>query len=269
MYRMRVTLLLAATLAVAVSAAAFAQPPHPMPPAMPSWTGAYVGLNIGGSFGHSRSDYSTTSSNGSESTSDSVNINGMIVGAQAGYNYQFSQNYVAGIEADFQGSNEQGDDNPLVCHNPFACDFGNINDAYTEQLQWFGTVRGRLGYLVTPSVLLYGTGGLAYGELRRDDDYIYSSFLFCNSPPAGAGACTPQGNSTRGVQLGWTAGGGVETKLWGNWSGRIEYLYMQLAGLGTSTVALTSGNPTPIFVTTTSHTFTDNIVRIAVSYNFP
>jgi opacity protein-like surface antigen len=57
-------------------------------------------------------------------------------------------------------------------------------------------------------------------------------------------------------------------KLWGNWSGRIEYLYMNLTGLGTSNFKLTSGNPTPIFLTTTSHDFTDNIVRVGLNYQW-
>ncbi len=245
----------------------------PLPPApVYGWTGSYVGVNIGYSWGRSSSDYSAVSANNGfvpETTSDSANINGVIGGGQVGYNYQFSQSYLAGIEADIQASGERGSGDPLVCTNPLACDFGNINDSYTEKLEWFGTVRGRLGYLATPNVLVYGTGGFAYGDLKRDDNYIYSSFLFCNSPPAGAGACTPQSSSTSAIKPGWTAGGGMEMKLWGRWSGRIEYLYMELAGLGTSTFTLTSGNPTPIFLTTTSHAFTDNILRVGLNYSLP
>ena len=160
----------------------------PLPPApVYGWTGSYVGVNIGYSWGRSSSDYSAVSANNGfvpETTSDSANINEVIGGGQVGYNYQFSQSYLAGIEADIQASGERGSGDPLVCTNPLACDFGNINDSYTEKLEWFGTVRGRLGYLATPNVLVYGTGGFAYGDLKRDDNYIYSSFLFCNSPPA-------------------------------------------------------------------------------------
>jgi outer membrane immunogenic protein len=265
--------ILAAGLYLGFGAAAFAakpyHPPAPPPPPPPAWTGSYVGVNVGYSWGRSSSDYFATSTNGSEATSDSVKMDGVIGGGQIGYNYQFDRNYVAGIEADIQASGERGSSSPLVCQNPLACDFGNIFDSYTGKLEWFGTVRGRLGYLATPNVLIYGTGGFAYGELRRDDNYIYSGFFFCNSPPAGAGACTPQSGSTSAIKPGWTAGGGMEMKLWGNWSGRIEYLFMELNGLGTSTFALTSGNPTPIFLTTTSHSFTDSILRIGFNYNLP
>jgi outer membrane immunogenic protein len=247
------------------------QPKPPAPPPPPAWTGFYVGVNAGYSWGRSHTDYSAVSANNGfipETTSDAVTMNGAIGGGQLGYNYQFSPNYVAGLEADIQASGERGRGNPLICQNPLACDFGNINDSYTEKLEWFGTVRGRLGYLSTPNVLLYGTGGFAYGELRRDDSYIYSSFFFCNSPPAGAGACTPQSNSTSAIKPGWTIGAGIEAKLWGNWTGRIEYLYMDLAGLGTSSFMLTSGNPTPIFLTTTSHDFVDNILRVGLNYQW-
>lgn len=264
--------LLILELYLSFSAGAFAEPRHYSPPAPPpAWTGYYAGINLGYSWGRSSSDYSAASANNGfvpEITSDSTNIDGIIGGAQFGYNYQFSPNYVVGIELDIQASGERGSGNPLVCQNPLACDFGNINDSYTEKLEWFGTIRGRLGYLASPNLLVYATGGFAYGELRRDDNYIYSGFFFCNSPPAGAGACTPQSNSINAIKPGWTLGGGMEMKLWGNWSGRIEYLYMELDGLGTSTFTLTSGNPTPIFLTTTSHVFTDNILRVGLNYQF-
>jgi outer membrane immunogenic protein len=240
-------------------------------PIITPWTGFYAGVNVGYSWGRTHTDYSAVSTNNGsipELTSDSADMNGVIGGGQIGYNYQFDRNFVAGFEADFQGSGERGSGDPLVCQNPAACDFGNINDAYTEKLEWFGTLRGRLGYLATPNLLLYGTAGLAYGELRRDDNYVYSAFLFCNQPPAGAGACTGQSGSTSAVKAGWTAGAGVEMKMTANWSGRVEYLYVDLAGLGTSTFTLTSGNPTPIFLTTTSHAFTDNILRVGVDYQF-
>jgi len=275
MHYSRVALVLAASLYLGLSVAAFAKPHHPAPPPPPpppSWTGYYVGVNLGYSWGRSHTDYSAVSTNNGlvpETTSDSVDMNGVIGGGQVGYNYQFSPNYVAGIEADIQASAERGSGNPLVCTNPQACDFGNINDSYTEKLEWFGTVRGRLGYLTTPNVLVYGTAGFAYGELKRDDNYIYSGFGFCASgtPPN----CTPQSNSTSAIKPGWTAGAGMEMKLWGNWSGRIEYLYMELAGLGTSSFVLTNGNPPlPPFVTltTTSHNFTDNILRVGLNYQW-
>jgi len=258
-------------LLASLSAAAVAQPmrSHIATP-QPMWSGFYFGMNLGYSWGRSSSDYSAVSANNGfvpELTSDAVNMNGAIGGAQVGYNYLIGVNYLAGLEADIQASGERGSGNPLICQDPLACDFGNINDSYTEKLLWFGTVRGRLGFLATPSFLLYGTGGLAFGELKRDDNFIYSAFFFCNAPPAGAGSCTPQSFSTNSVRAGWTLGAGAELKLAGHWSGKVEYLYMDLSGLGSSTFTLTSGNPTPILVTVTSHHFVDNILRVGLNYS--
>ena len=73
-------------------------------------------------------------------------------------------------------------------------------------LPWFGTVRGRAGYLVTPTLLLYGTAGFAYGGVdafQRSD------------------TCT-----------GWTAGGGVEWLFAPHWSAKVEYLYVDLDSSG-------------------------------------
>src|SRR5713101_1231828 len=90
-------------------------------------------------------------------------VNGVIGGAQAGYNWQAS-NWLFGLEADIQGSGEKGS-STIVC---VACGDGpsNIISNLTHKLDWFGTVRGRAGILVTPTVLLYGTGGLAYGDVK-------------------------------------------------------------------------------------------------------
>jgi outer membrane immunogenic protein len=237
-----------------------------------------VGGYIGYSWGHTSTDYTTVDPAGPtvERNADSINMNGVIGGAQAGYNYRFQQNFLVGLEADIQASGEKGSNNPLICHSnavaPFTgvCDFGTINDNYTEKLEWFGTVRARAGYLISPTWLVYATGGLAYGRLTRNDNYAYFAQFFCNSGggAGGAGVCTPQSNSLSSTNTGWTVGAGVEAEITGHWTAKLEYLYMDLAGLGTQTFALTSGNPPLINLTTNSHHFTDNILRVGVNYRF-
>ena len=251
-------------------------PVYKAPPAVvyDPWTGFYIGANVGYSWGRTSTDYTTTDPNAgiSETNSDSINMNGVIGGGQLGYNYRFNQNFLVGIEADFQGSGEKGSNTLEICHDGAVvpggvCDIGShIYDSYTEKLNWFGTVRGRVGYLVTPAWLLYATGGLAYGKLTRDDTYTYNDTYYCNAGTEPY--CTPQSNSISAVKTGWVIGGGVETALSGHWTGRIEYLYMNLAGLGTSNFVLTNGNPYPINLTTNSHQFTDNILRFAINYRF-
>ena len=71
---------------------------------------------------------------------------------------------------------------------------------------WFGTVRGRAGYAFS-NILFYGTGGLAFGELRGE------TF----------------GLSETHTNAGWTAGVGAEFGFAQNWSAKVEYLYVDLA----------------------------------------
>lgn len=105
-------------------------------------------------------------------------VRGFSGGGQLGYNYQLDRKWVVGAEADIQ---------------------------YNPQPAWWGTVRGRAGYLVMPDLLVYGTGGLAYQ---------------LNSPPF----------NTHGNTVGWTAGGGIEWAFTGNWSAKAEYLYVAPGG---------------------------------------
>lgn len=101
----------------------------------------------------------------------------MIGGGQVGYNYQFSPNGVLGLEADIQGSGERGSGQFA---DPFAtsvCGFtllgacvpfplnGMALSNYQAKIDWFGTLRGWLGLLVGNHLLIYGTGGLAYGKV--------------------------------------------------------------------------------------------------------
>ena len=101
-----------------------------------NWNGAYVGVNLGYQWGKVTNWPSTSP-------------NGVMGGAQFGYNWQFGQ-FVFGAEADLQGSGAE---------DTFA--------AWKFSNPWFGTVRGRAGYAMN-NVLAYATGGLAYGGGRVD-----------------------------------------------------------------------------------------------------
>ena len=92
-------------------------------------------------------------------------------GGQAGFNYQMSPSFVAGIETDIQGawlrSNSQA---ALIPDITGGAAFGSV--AASQRVDWYGTLRGRLGFLVTPSWLLYATGGLAYGGVKSSLSYF-------------------------------------------------------------------------------------------------
>ena len=226
-----------------------------------NWSGFYVGGNIGYSWGRSRntetlSDLATGTALFTNTSSNDVN--GVIGGGQVGYNWQAS-NWLFGLEADIQGSGEKGS-STIVC---VACGDGpsNITSNLTQKLDWFGTVRGRAGILVTPTVLLYGTGGLAYGEVATGGSITGPTLLVPLATVALPGA-----SSTR---VGWTAGAGVEGRISGNWTAKLEYLYMDLgtvdAGPATTTIVNTLRRP--VAVSYSSH-FTDNILRVGLNYHF-
>lgn len=159
---------------------------------------------------------------------------------QVGYNWQ---NWVFGIEADFQGSAQNGDANytVTVLGVPAAV-------AETADVDWFGTVRGRLGSATGPWHA-YFTGGWAYGKVKG----------VITTTVAGV-TVTASDSETR--TDGWTVGGGFEYKFNQNWSVGIEYLYLNFGG-DTATTATAAGN----FTVTTSD-FEDHIVRARLNYHF-
>jgi outer membrane immunogenic protein len=234
---------------MAVKAPLYKAPP---PPPVLSWTGFYLGANAGYGWGRT----SNTADPGDPATAfflgggvftpeqfaTSVRQSGVIAGAQAGYNWQLSPNWVGGIEADLQYAHVKGSPVTTLLLAP---GFPWTNEV-ERSLQWFGTVRGRLGFLATPNLLLYGTAGLAYGETKASgtiSNVSAGGILVIAVPPAafvciGPAACYA-GSSTR-TSVGWTAGVGGEYKITGNWSAKLEYLHVELPG---QTVTLASPPP--------------------------
>ena len=176
------------------------------------WTGFYVGVNAGVGLGR---DYTRMAIPAGLSFEASyLTPQGGLGGAQIGYNWQtksFLGNLVFGVEADFQGTDMR---------DSFSCLIGCLpaqNNNFNQRLDWFGTVRGRVG-IATGPVLTYVTGGYAYGSVKT----TYTETL----PPGGpANTGAFASNQNRG---GYVLGSGVEAALGGNWTGKIEYLYMNL-----------------------------------------
>ena len=95
-------------------------------------------------------------------------------------------------------------------------------DSSTVKFGWDGGVRARLGYLSTPNVLVYGTGGVAFQKVSIGAacDGTISSYCFNDGVARSETAST--------VKAGWTVGGGVEGVLTGNWLGKLEFRYADL-----------------------------------------
>src|SRR4051794_4346260 len=142
-----------------------------------TWTGFYVGVNAG--YGFSDNDrnglgaYNATAGSLSAPlggyagtvTTDGLNSrdnSGFVGGGQIGYNYQIGQ-WVIGVEADLQYADlNKSNSNGIVVLNPGVVGFTGAQNANFGGIDWFGTVRGRLGYAID-RMMIYGTGGFAYG----------------------------------------------------------------------------------------------------------
>lgn len=187
---------------------------------MYTWAGFYIGGNVGYGWGDGSGTLTTPAG---AAGAVSGNGDGILGGVQAGYNWQFGP-WVWGVEADFQGSGATGSFNAPT-----------LGIAGSTRTDWFGTIRGRLGYAVN-TWMFYVTGGGAWAENR------------ISSPGFGSAEAT-----------GWTytVGAGVEAFVAPKWSVKAEYLYFgtpdkvpNLPGFGAT------GN-------------TDsNLIRVGANYHF-
>jgi outer membrane immunogenic protein len=230
----------------------------PPPPPPPLWTGFYVGLNAGYTWDERGNVLVNSPANAwavgvSGSGALAPSSDGFIGGGQIGYNYQFGHSFVVGVEADIQGV---GGDNKASTLTNFVSPVTSTISA-SKQLDYLGTVRGRAGYLITPTLLVYGTGGLAYGQANLS--------ATVNQTGAGAdlGSASVSFSDTR---VGWTAGGGVEWLFLPQWSAKAEYLYYDLGRASASGTLTFQGAPAGL--TTVSSQFKGHVVRAGVNYHF-
>lgn len=162
-----------------------------------------------------------------------------------GYNWQ-SGSLVLGVEGDFQGGGVR--DSLVLTHGAVAGGFRATMHTAASELDTFGTVRGRIGYTWN-QVLLYGTGGVAYGNTSET---VTSQTV--PPPPFGAG------NNADDPRFGWVAGAGIEWAFRPQWSFKGEYLRMDL-GSSTTRVAFPSGD----FIDYRfRHAF--DLVRVGINY---
>ena len=266
---MRMMLGSLAALAMITSASAADLPrkaPPPAPAPVWNWTGFYIGINGGYSWGRSTRDLNFFNPlNGvliASGTGGGRDLNGGLFGGQIGYNWQAS-NWVFGIETDAQWTGQRGSTTVVCavvgCLPALAAAPAGFGTTATlsDKLEWFGTIRGRVGVLVAPSFLLYATGGGAYGSLKTDASL--GTFTATGIPVAVAA-------SASSTKFGWTVGAGMEWMFASNWSAKIEYLYMDLGSISNS-VVLPVAAGFPLGANVTSRV-TDNIIRGGINYRF-
>jgi outer membrane immunogenic protein len=219
----------------------------PLPPAS-NWTGFYFGANVGGGWGKQSVNYTPndpnsaelfTAANGGGPPSTSFSSSGALGGLQAGYNWQADRNWLVGVETDFDWSGMKGSGLSSYLVFPTSLMLPAVSPI-DEQTLWFGTVRGRFGYLPTQNLLGYFTGGFAYGRIQHTGSYINTS-----ATPFGVGAgaqCNSNvpcfAGSSSSTAVGWTVGGGLEYALSQRVSIKAEYLYVNLGATSLTETAL-------------------------------
>jgi outer membrane immunogenic protein len=235
--------------------------PAPPPECDFTWTGFYFGGNAGYGWGNADTRFEPLPDAATfrdlEPTTLSPDPDGFIGGGQIGFNWQWNKWLVLGVETDFQGSDIEGHDTRSDFPDIFGV--GNGPDTFLfahERMQWFGSTRGRIGISPWCRLLIYGTGGVAYGNV----DYSANT-NFDN------GITYPVKFSETNV--GWTAGGGIEYAIGHHWTVKAEYLYYDLGNENRTQNQLFLGAPQgpPFFVRYNFET-TGNIVRGGFNYKF-
>ena len=218
---MKKTLLAAVATFAATSAFAADLPvrynkaPPPVAVQVFSWTGFYIGGHIGGASARHESAQIADPTDGVDFHDyPGGRETGVFGGVQAGYNWR-NGSWVFGIEGDIQATGAEETFAPWKFSNP-----------------WFGTVRGRAGYLFD-NVLFFGTGGLAFGELRANTFGVSESH----------------------TNAGWTLGAGAEMEFAPQWTAKIEYLYVDLANSN-------------FVITGASNGYRFGLIRAGVNYHF-
>ncbi len=232
-----------------------------------NWTGLYFGGNVGGGWDNLSYSGSSPAHAAVPATtfSDVEELTGVVGGGQVGGNYQFPiTRFVLGVEADIDASSLKGFTNG--CSTTATGVIQNCNN-HSSRLDDFGTVRGRLGYTWN-NVLLYGTGGWAYGNGSSN------SILTCTGGSKCPGTSIPFTGGTASASSspsGWAAGGGLEIGFLSNWIIRAEYLHLGFNGITTSfALAGTAGAP-PVPFAATSHSSANasiDVFRLGLSYLF-
>jgi len=214
----------------------------------PMWTGFYLGANGGYAWRQTDDQFgyaACAADCGAPPwpTFAGIGAEGGFGGGQIGYGWQGVSgmpSLVAGVEADIQGAGISGKAITVP------------GEPFNNSLDWFGTVRGRLGYAAS-SALVYVTGGFAYGGLRQygEDNSKTPTAVY----------------EANGTVTGYVLGGGVEYKFNPSWSLKAEYQYLNF-GRNDPGLAC-SGCTAPATLSADQNTVKDDAfhtVRLGVNY---
>ncbi len=240
-------------------------PPEASPSREGSWNGLYLGLDAGHAWS---ADNATTfnyvgsgggfvalSAAGVLPSGFNLSSNGFMGGGEIGYNYRIDDRLVAAIETDIEGVAVGVTQANRVAGSPLVYVQGQRSQ------HSFGTVRGRAGFLVTPTLMAFGTGGLAYGEADLSAAWFSPSL----KPALNAGGSA---FGYQDMRTGWTAGAGVEWMFLPKWSAKLEYIYYDLGTATMLPLQAVYGVKGLFSSASYQGRFNGDIVRVGVNYHF-
>jgi outer membrane immunogenic protein len=257
----------------------------PANPPAAGWSGPFAGINLGTKWGDARSGVTTTttfvntaalsplgqtygpaaaaSANGSLSSGESF-----IGGGEIGYDFPLSPGWMAGVLANLDTTSSSGASfSDTTERTGFPGNTVKTTVQFNTRLSFLSTLRGRLGYLVNPSLWIYATGGLAIGDAQSS-----TQLTAIEIPNTGSTNINASGQASK-LLPGYTIGAGAEWRLDEVWSLKAEYLYYQLGSL------TYNNNPFSAFLisngaidnkanSVTKTRFSGNTIRIGVDYHF-
>ena len=260
---------IAVAAAFALPAQAADMPLKAPPPAAPAWTGFYLGLGIG--FRGTVDDPTVTSGTetvagtppfdifgnclptamtayaGACSSGEPMDGTAFRVAPFWGYNLQIAPRWVVGVEGDWGWANQKTSLSGMIYPAPGPGSeypwTGNPNDTFAVRTTWDASARARVGFLVNPSVMLYGTGGAAWMHIESTSTCDTATYMrligFCS-----AGQLSPSIITDATTKLGWTAGAGVEARIWSHWLARAEYRYADFGAVHNIDTRTSTSSPT-------------------------
>lgn len=214
---------------------------------VPNFAGPYIGALVG--FGSHNVSANNPIAGEFKDTDTKVTAGGYV-----GYSWVFA-NCFFGVETDFNFLNTS----PTGVDIEFGPTGLTEVTNYNSSLDWYGTLRGRAGFLVLDNWLLYGTGGLAYAKVNHT---LTDNCVGCGNSAFNLGTF---GQSNSSTKTGWTAGGGTEFAINPNWLVRAEALFIDLGGKDRTYVIVT-----PLATGTLNANWNDQfwVGRFGVTYAF-
>jgi outer membrane immunogenic protein len=220
-----------------------------------SWTGVYVGGHAGYGWGHDPLNEAI----GAGVTLPGVDAQGGLAGFQAGANWQRGR-FVGGLEIDLSATDIRGQSSGSASSTSFGFT-SSSSVTIDEEYRLLGSARARLGYLVSPTTLLYSTGGLGWTDLNQSVGSVQSTVGPINASGTSNG-------SQSSFRFGWVAGLGAEQRIGTtNWIGRLEYLHYDFGVFGRETFTSTpAGGVTAVTPVLDAGRTTADVVRVGASY---